>query len=94
MANFHGHSGHITSVSFSENGCVVWLLLTEKQSLSLSPTLSSYYLATAGEDSQVKLWDLRKLKNFKTINVGSGDVQSLTFDMSGTYLAMAGTTIQ
>ena len=26
-----------------------------------------YYLATAADDSVVKLWDLRKLKNFKTI---------------------------
>lgn len=26
-----------------------------------------YYLATSADDSVVKLWDLRKLKNFKTI---------------------------
>ena len=32
----------------------------------------SYYLATAAEDSAVKLWDLRKLKNFKTINLEEG----------------------
>ena len=52
---------------------------------------SRYYLATAGEDSQVKLWDLRKLKNFKTLTMANkNDVKSLTFDMSGTYLAMAG----
>ena len=29
----------------------------------------SYYLATAAEDSVVKLWDLRKLKNFKTLEL-------------------------
>ena len=59
------------------------------------PVSFRYYLATAGEDSQVKLWDLRKLKNFKTISMEEGyDVKSLTFDMSGTYLAMAGTNIQ
>ena len=29
--------------------------------------LPSYYLATSADDSVVKLWDLRKLKNFKTI---------------------------
>lgn len=31
------------------------------------PFLFSYYLATSADDSVVKLWDLRKLKNFKTI---------------------------
>ena len=53
--------------------------------------LSSYYLATAGEDSLVKLWDLRKLKSFKTLTVEKkSNVKALTFDMSGRYLAMAG----
>lgn len=51
--------------------------------------LSSCYLATAGEDSLVKLWDLRNLKNFKTLTVES-NVKALTFDMSGRYLAMSG----
>ena len=29
----------------------------------------SYYLATSADDSVIKLWDLRKLKNFKTITL-------------------------
>ena len=33
------------------------------------PDLCRYYLATAADDSVVKLWDLRKLKNFKTIEL-------------------------
>ena len=32
----------------------------------------SYYLATSADDSSVKLWDLRKLKNFRTINLEEG----------------------
>ena len=28
-----------------------------------------YYLATSADDSVVKLWDLRKLKNFKNITL-------------------------
>ena len=31
--------------------------------------LTGYYLATSAEDSVVKLWDLRKLKNFKTLQL-------------------------
>ena len=31
---------------------------------------AGYYLATSAEDSVVKLWDLRKLKNFKTLQLG------------------------
>lgn len=75
VANFPGHIGPITAISFSENG---------------------YYLATAaGDDGCVKLWDLRKLKNFKTIQMGDGyDISDLCFDQSGTYLAVAGTDIR
>lgn len=56
---------------------------------------NGYYLASAADDSVVKLWDLRKLKNFKTIELESGcQVQSVCFDQTGTYLALAGTNIQ
>ena len=54
-----------------------------------------YYLATSASDAVVKLWDLRKLKNFKTISLEEGsEVNSLCFDQTGTYLAVAGTNIQ
>eukprot|EP00884_Botryococcus_braunii_P021924 jgi/Botrbrau1/8415/Bobra.0237s0035.1 len=65
VANFEGHVGPVTSLSFSENG---------------------YYLATSASDG-VKLWDLRKLKNFRTIE---GAVSEALFDYSGLYLAAAG----
>nr|CAB3265184.1 pre-mRNA-processing factor 19-like [Phallusia mammillata] len=56
---------------------------------------NGYYLATAANDSSVKLWDLRKLKNFKTLTMPDRyEVKSLTFDQSGTYLAMAGTDLK
>ncbi|EDO47404.1 predicted protein [Nematostella vectensis] len=56
---------------------------------------NGYYLATSADDSVVKLWDLRKLKNFKTINLADRfEVKALSFDQSGTYLAVAGTEIQ
>ena len=34
---------------------------------------NGYYLATSADDSVVKLWDLRKLKNFKTIQLDESD---------------------
>jgi len=56
---------------------------------------NGYFLATAADDSTVKLWDLRKLKNFKSIVLDEGyQVKSLSFDQSGSYLAIAGTDVR
>ena len=56
---------------------------------------SGYYLATAADDSCVKLWDLRKLKNFRTLQLDEGyEVKDLSFDSSGTYLAVAGSDVR
>ena len=41
-------------------------------SMSVCSSVCSYYLASAAEDSVVKLWDLRKLKNFKTLELDQG----------------------
>ena len=74
VANFPGHSGHISAIAFSENG---------------------YYLATAADDSTVKLWDLRKLKNFKSLELDDGYVvKDLSFDASGSYLAVSGNDVR
>ena len=56
---------------------------------------NGYYLATAADDACVRLWDLRKLKNFRTLDLDEGyEVRDLCFDNSGTYLAVAGTDIR
>ncbi|XP_010475111.1 PREDICTED: pre-mRNA-processing factor 19 homolog 1 [Camelina sativa] len=70
VAKFGGHTGEITSVSFSENG---------------------YFLATAALDG-VRLWDLRKLKNFRTFDFP--DANSVEFDHSGSYLGIAASDIR
>ena len=49
---------------------------------------NGYYVATAAADG-VKLWDLRKLKNFMSINAVS-NATSVVFDSSGRYLAVGG----
>ncbi|XP_042395488.1 pre-mRNA-processing factor 19-like isoform X1 [Zingiber officinale] len=74
VANFDGHIGAVTAVSFSENG---------------------YFLATAATDG-VKLWDLRKLKNFRSFSPydSSTPTNSVEFDFSGSYLAIAGPDIR
>jgi len=52
-------------------------------------------LATAAEDLCVKLWDLRKLSNFKTIQMENDmAVNAVTFDFSGIYLATAGSDLR
>jgi pre-mRNA-processing factor 19 len=62
---------------------------------SIAFSENGYYLATAAEDSQVQLWDLRNLKNFETISLSEGyQVKTVSFDVSGTYLAVGGTDIQ
>ena len=62
---------------------------------ALSFSENGYYLATAADDNCVRLWDLRKLKNFKTLNLEEGfEVRDLCFDNSGTYLAVAGTDVR
>lgn len=52
---------------------------------------NGYYLATAADDG-VKLWDLRKLKNFRTLTPYEAGIpsQAVTFDHSGQYLAVGG----
>lgn len=74
VAKFEGHTGAVTSISFSENG---------------------YFLATAAHDG-VKLWDLRKLKNFRTFSPydSSTPTNSVDFDHSGSYLAIGGADIR
>lgn len=58
---------------------------------SLSFSENGYYLASAGGDGSVKVWDLRKLKCIKSIDFGpSSTATAVAFDHSGLYLAMAG----
>jgi pre-mRNA-processing factor 19 len=62
---------------------------------AISFSENGYYLATAADDASVKIWDLRKLKNFKTIQLeGNYEVKDLCFDQSGTYLAVAGSDVR
>jgi len=53
---------------------------------------NGFYLATAGDDG-VKLWDLRKLKNFHTI-ADTHPVHSVAFDYSGSYLAVTSADVR
>lgn len=60
---------------------------------SMSFSENGYYLATSATDG-VKLWDLRKLKNFRTLTpyegVAAGGCAGVDFDRSGLYLAVGG----
>jgi pre-mRNA-processing factor 19 len=79
------HTSPVNAISFSENGYLPHLpgICTGP-----SPDHRRFYVATAGEDSTVKLWDLRKLKLVNSVNVGS-PISQVSFDLSGVYLSVA-----
>jgi pre-mRNA-processing factor 19 len=63
--------------------------------LGLDFSENGYYMASTGTDGQVKLWDLRKLKDIKTMDLpGRAAGHCVCFDHSGTFLvAGAGSDI-
>ncbi|XP_031483715.1 pre-mRNA-processing factor 19-like [Nymphaea colorata] len=62
---------------------------------AISFSENGYFLATAARDG-VKLWDLRKLKNFRSFSPYEPNTptNSVEFDHSGAYLAIAGSDIR
>ena len=59
----------VRDLMFSCEVMILLLLILEIFVLWITIVFTGYYLATSAEDSVVKLWDLRKLKNFKTITL-------------------------
>lgn len=55
---------------------------------SLDFSENGYYMASTGSDGTARLWDLRKLKNLKTLELPAAG-SALKFDYSGNYLAVA-----
>ncbi|KAM0949366.1 putative transcription factor WD40-like family [Dioscorea sansibarensis] len=62
---------------------------------ALSFSENGYFLATAALDG-VKLWDLRKLRNFRSFSPYDSNTptNAVEFDFSGSYLAIAGSDIR
>ena len=77
-------------------GCAMQAVAKLSHSKGAVSTVSfsenGFYLATAAADG-VKLWDLRKLVNFKDIPGQGGAPSFATFDHSGLYLAVGGSSL-
>lgn len=56
---------------------------------------NGYYLATGAADATVKLWDLRKTKNFQTITPAAGGaIGGVQFDYSGQFLTVGSNDVR
>mmetsp|Transcript_98760 Transcript_98760/g.205862 ORF Transcript_98760/g.205862 Transcript_98760/m.205862 type:complete len:498 (+) Transcript_98760:133-1626(+) len=60
---------------------------------TLSFSENGYYLASGSKNGQVKLWDLRKPIDIQTLTA-DGPVNSVRFDGTGQYLAVASNSLQ
>ena len=86
MANFPGYTGQIAALYSPKT--VRKKILAKFGPFLLHPSfLQGYYLAMAADDNCVKLWDLRKLKNFKILQLDEGyevTFSSFTFSPNST----------
>lgn len=90
VCTFTGHeNGSITALAFSENGYYL-ATAAEDKTIKLYIVLSVLLHARIRD---ICRWDLRKLANFKTLELES-NVNDLCFDYSGTYLAAAGNDVR
>jgi len=93
----YSFSSKILDLYKSINICYLIIFFTGHSGpiTAISFSENGYYLATSADDCCVKLWDLRKLKNFKTLVLDDGyEIKDLCFDQSGTYLGVAGTDVR
>mmetsp|Transcript_7366 Transcript_7366/g.6601 ORF Transcript_7366/g.6601 Transcript_7366/m.6601 type:complete len:508 (+) Transcript_7366:21-1544(+) len=101
IGRFHP-DGLILSIGTDNSGILLWDIREQKIEAKLidnnvdsyivnglSFNENGYLLANTTIDGSVNIWDLRKLKLIKTINVGSS--AAVSFNPSGSHLAYAGT---
>jgi len=61
----------------------------------LSFSQNGFYLASSDENGTVKMWDLRKLENFYTIQEKDmSTISNISFDRSGAYLGVVGENVR
>jgi len=97
--------GMIFATGTADNMVHVWDIKEQKKLTTFndhsapvtSVTFSEngYYMATASSDALIKLYDLRKIDNFHTIEMEAGNkINSISFDHSGSYLMAGGNDIR
>ncbi|CAA7390575.1 unnamed protein product [Spirodela intermedia] len=103
-ASFHP-DGLILGTGTSEAAVKIWDVKSQSNVATFDGHLgpvtavsfseNGYFLATAASDG-AKLWDLRKLRNFRSFAPYDSDTptNAVEFDFSGSYLALAGSDIR
>lgn len=112
MANFPGHQGAVRAIAFSENGYYLATgaedgEVSVYELFSLFRRCGVFYFEITilvllsmklwqRRCFQLKLWDLRKLKNLKTLSLHDGkhSINNICFDHSGTYLAVGSSDVE
>ncbi|EFA82568.1 WD40 repeat-containing protein [Heterostelium album PN500] len=87
------HDKKIAIVTVNSKKCEIVLAEHNQFVNSIAFSENGYHMASS-DSNTVKIWDLRRTeKSIKTIDFTDGQIGNISWDPSGTYLAIAGSVI-